>query len=211
MQLSAFFPFYRNHNTLSADPQEAYVWSSVIDATKKAMSIRFQLLPYIYTLFEQAHTTGSNVMRALSWEFPDDPSLSNADRQFFLGPAILVTPVLAPNVSTVNGVFPGVGKGEVYYDWYNQSVISATAGQNVTIEAPLGHIPIYIRGGHILAMQQPAMTTTAARKTPWSILIALSLEDTASGSLYLDDGESIEPNSTLTIDVSFLGGDKHMR
>ncbi|KAI9877092.1 MAG: hypothetical protein M1830_004838 [Pleopsidium flavum] len=35
MQLSAFFPFYRNHNTLSAISQEAYVWASVIDATKR--------------------------------------------------------------------------------------------------------------------------------------------------------------------------------
>ena len=68
MQLSAFFPFYRNHNTLAAIPQEAYVWSSVIDASKKAMNIRYQLLPYIYTLFYLAHNTGSTVMRALAWE-----------------------------------------------------------------------------------------------------------------------------------------------
>lgn len=68
MQLSAFFPFYRNHNTFAAISQEAYIWSSVIDASKKAMNIRYQLLPYIYTLFYLAHNTGSTVMRALAWE-----------------------------------------------------------------------------------------------------------------------------------------------
>lgn len=52
------------------------------------MNIRYQLLPYIYTLFYLAHNTGSTVMRALAWEFPHDPSLAAADRQFFLGPAI---------------------------------------------------------------------------------------------------------------------------
>jgi len=98
MQLSAFFPFYRNHNTLTANPQEAYVWSSVVDASKTAMNIRYQLLPYMYTLFYLAHNTGSTVMRALAWEFPNDPSLAAADRQFFLGPAILVTPVLDQGV-----------------------------------------------------------------------------------------------------------------
>lgn len=199
MQLSAFFPFYRNHNVISANPQEAYVWSSVIDASKKAMNIRYQLLPYIYTLFYLAHKTGSTVMRALAWEFPNDPSLAGADLQFFLGPAILVTPVLAQGATTVDGVFPGVGKGEVYYDWYTQTAVKAEAGKNTTIDAPLGHIPVYIRGGHVLPIQEPALTTRDSRKNPWSLLAALGLGGTASGSLYVDDGESLIQNATLYV------------
>lgn len=73
MQLSAFFPFYRNHNVLSALSQEPYRWASVAEASKTAMQIRYSLLPYIYTLFYEAHTTGSTVMRALAWEFPNEP------------------------------------------------------------------------------------------------------------------------------------------
>lgn len=45
MQLSAFFPFYRNHNVLSANSQEPYVWDSVIAATKEAMHIRYRYVP----------------------------------------------------------------------------------------------------------------------------------------------------------------------
>jgi hypothetical protein len=141
MSLSAFFPFYRNHNTLSANPQEAYVWSSVAEASRRAMKIRYSLLPYIYTLFHQAHTTGSTVMRALAWEFPNDPSLASIDNQFLLGPAILVTPVLGQGLTSAKGVFPGVAKGQIWYDWYNQSAITARPGENVTLPAPLGHIP----------------------------------------------------------------------
>jgi len=203
MQLSAFFPFYRNHNTLDGAPQEAYVWASVIDATKTAMAIRFQLLPYMYTLFYQAATTGTTVLRALAWEVPQDPALAAADRQFFLGPAILVTPVLVQGVKSVAGVFPGVGRGEKYYDWYTQACVTdgLAPGANVTIQAPLGHIPVFVRGGHVLAMQQPAMTTAAARNTSWSVLVALGMTGSASGSLYLDDGESLEPNATLYVNV----------
>jgi alpha-glucosidase len=73
MQLSAFFPFYRNHNTLSALSQEPFRWASVAEAAKTAMHIRYTLLPYMYTLFYEAHTTGSTVMRALAWEFPNEP------------------------------------------------------------------------------------------------------------------------------------------
>ncbi|OAL39850.1 hypothetical protein AYO20_00762 [Fonsecaea nubica] len=206
MQLSAFFPFYRNHNTLSANPQEAYVWSSVIDATKTAMNVRFQLLPYLYTLFYYAHTRGDTVMRALAWEFPNDPSLANADRQFFLGPSILVTPVLTQGATSVDGVFPGLVEGtDTYYDWYNKSPIAIPSAKNTTIDAPLGHIPVFIRGGSILATQQMALTTRDARNTSWSIIVAPSVEGTANGSLYLDDGESLTPNATKIVTLTSSG------
>ncbi|KAH0559569.1 hypothetical protein GP486_003916 [Trichoglossum hirsutum] len=202
MQLSAFFTFYRNHNVLAAIPQEAYVWDSVAKATRDAMHIRFQLLPYIYTLMYQAHTTGSTVMRALAWEFPDDPSLASADRQFLLGPSIMVTPVLVQGATTVNGVFPGAGKGTIWYDWYTGVAVEADAGQNMTINAPLGNIPVFVRGGSVLPLQEPALTTTLARKKPWAILAALGCDGKATGNLYVDDGESVVPNATLWVKVS---------
>ncbi|KAL9620872.1 MAG: hypothetical protein Q9160_004654 [Pyrenula sp. 1 TL-2023] len=206
MQLSAFFPFYRNHNTLSALPQEAYVWASVIEATKAAMNVRFQLLPYMYTLFYHANTVGDTVMRALAWEFPNDPSLANADRQFFLGSSILVTPVLDQGAITVDGVFPGLIEGtDTYYDWYTQTPVAKPAVANTTIDAPLGHIPVYVRGGAVLPLQQPAMVTRDARNTPWSILVALGVNGSATGDLYLDDGESITPNATKTVTFSAQG------
>lgn len=206
MQLSAFFPFYRNHNVLSTISQEPYIWASVAEATRTAIAIRYSLLPYMYTLFHSAHTTGSTVMRALAWEFPNDPSLANADRQFLLGPSILVTPVLAQGATSVDGVFPGIGKGEVWYDWYTHSPITASAGQNITIPAPLGHIPLYIRGGTILPLQNPGYTTYESRKNPWELLIALNIQGTATGSLYIDDGESIIQNSTLYVEFTVTNG-----
>lgn len=201
MMLSSMFPFYRNHNTLTAIPQEAYVWSSVADATRTAINIRYLILPYMYTLFYHAHTSGATVMRALAWEFPNEPGLANADAQFFLGPAMLVTPVLAQGATTVDGVFPGIGKGEVYYDYYNLTAITASPGQNVTIDAPLSFLPLYIRGGYVIPTQEPAYVTRDARKNPWGLIAALGLEGTASGNLYVDDGESVVQNATLYVEV----------
>ncbi|TVY73333.1 Alpha-glucosidase [Lachnellula suecica] len=202
MQLSAFFPFYRNHNTIGMESQEPYRWASVIEASKTAMGIRYLLLPYIYTTFYSAHSTGSTVMRALSWEFPNDPLLATVDTQFLLGDSLMVTPVLAQGATTVGGVFPGVGSGEVWYDWYNQTAVSAGRGQNVTIDAPLGHIPVYVRGGSVLPTQEPGLTTKECRSNPWGIIAASDLEGTASGQLYLDDGESLVQNSTMWVDFT---------
>ncbi|KAJ4336554.1 hypothetical protein N0V95_008580 [Ascochyta clinopodiicola] len=199
MQLSAFFPFYRNHNTLSALSQEPFRWESVASASRSAMKIRYTLLPYMYTLFHEAHTTGSTVMRALAWEFPNEPQLAGVDTQFLLGPNILVTPVLEPQVTTVNGVFPGLVDGESWYDWYTGEKVQAEAGVNTTISAPLGHIPVYIRGGAVLPTQEPGYTTTESRTNPWGLIVALSEEGRATGSLYIDDGESIEQDCTLEV------------
>lgn len=204
MQLSAFFPFYRNHNTIGAASQEPYIWDSVAQATRDAMAIRYSLLPYTYTTLEQAHETGSTVMRALAWEFPNEPWLANAEQQFLLGPSILVTPVLAEGATTVDGVFPGIGDGvTVWYDWYDGAAVEGVArGQNVTIDAPLGHIPVYVRGGSVLPTQEPGMTTRECRENPWGLIVALDLLGAAEGTLYLDDGESLVPNATTWVKVS---------
>lgn len=166
------------------------------------MAIRYSLLPYIYTLSHLSHTTGSTIMRALAWEFPNDPTLAAADRQFLLGPSLMITPVLDQGATTVDGVFPGVAEGEIWYDWYNQSAVEVQARVNTTIDAPLGHIPVYVRGGSVLPRQEPALTTTEVRNSPWSLLVALNSEGSATGVLYVDDGESLVQNATLLVDFT---------
>ncbi|KAH9897549.1 glycoside hydrolase family 31 protein [Xylariomycetidae sp. FL2044] len=208
MQLSAFFPFYRNHNVEGATSQEPYVWPKVAEASRVAMQIRYALLPYLYTVFYLSHATGSTTMRALAWEFPDEPWLAAADRQFLLGPAVMVTPCLVQGATTVDGVFPGVGGvgedgGQVWYDWYNQTAVTGvTIGQNVTIDAPLGHIPVYLRGGHVVPMQEPGLTTAAVRASPWSLLVGLNGTGAAVGGLYVDDGESLVVEESLWVDFT---------
>jgi alpha-glucosidase len=156
----------------------------------------------MYTLFHDAHTTGSTVMRALAWEFPNEPQLAGVDTQFLLGPNILVTPVLEPQADSVKGVFPGVVDGEIWYDWYTGENVEAQAGVNTTIPAPLGHIPVFIRGGSVLPLQEPGYTTTESRNNPWGLIVALSSDGEACGSLYVDDGESLEPSETLNVKLS---------
>jgi alpha-glucosidase len=97
------------------------------------------------------HSSTSTVMRALAaWEFPNEPLLANADSQFLLGSTPVVAPDLAQSANITDGVFPGFGHGEVWYDRYTQFPVAASPGQNITIDAPLGHIPVYIRGGSVL-------------------------------------------------------------
>ncbi|KAK4097931.1 glycoside hydrolase family 31 protein [Parathielavia hyrcaniae] len=193
MQLAAFFPFYRNHNTRGAIPQEPYAWEAVADATRSAARTRYALLPYLYTLMWRASAEGRPVMRALAWEFPAEPWLADADRQFLLGDALMVVPCLEQGAVTVGAVFPGVGQGTVWYDWYTRAAVTEGVGpgENVTIDAPLGHIPLFVRGGSVVPVQEPGMTTAESRRNPWGLVVALDGHQVAEGWLHLDDGESL--------------------
>nr|BAE20170.1 alpha-glucosidase [Schwanniomyces occidentalis] len=202
MQLGSFFPFYRNHNYLGAIDQEPYVWESVAEATRTSMAIRYLLLPYYYTLLHESHTTGLPILRAFSWQFPNDRSLSGVDNQFFVGDGLVVTPVLEPGVDKVKGVFPGAGKEEVYYDWYTQREVHFKDGKNETLDAPLGHIPLHIRGGNVLPTQEPGYTVSESRQNPFGLIVALDNDGKAQGSLYLDDGESLVVDSSLLVSFS---------
>lgn len=201
MELSAFFPLYRNHNSRNTIAQEAFRWATTAEGTRRAIRVRFQLLPYWYTLFWKAHTNGETVLRALSWNFPDEELLKSVDNQFMLGPDILITPVLAPLLREAKGVFPGVGSGTRWYDWYTLEDVHAQAGENVTLSAELEHIPVHVRGGSIIASQTPANTTKHTRMNPWSILIALDSQQEAAGELYLDDGVTLDPTDTKEVQV----------
>ena len=86
--------------------------------------------------------------------------------------------------------------------------VNAQPGENVTLDAPLEHIDVYVPGGSILALQQPKYTTEETRQTPYSLLVALNDGDKAGGSLYLDDGESLVPNATRLVQVS--GSHSHL-
>ncbi|KAI0933026.1 hypothetical protein AcW1_000034 [Taiwanofungus camphoratus] len=199
MQLSAFMPFYRNHNQRGSLSQEPYRWDSVINASRTAMSTRYSLLPYWYTLFSNASTYGTPPVRALFYEFPDEPELFDVDRQYMIGRDILVTPVLTPNMSTVDGIFPGRGR-VVWRDWYTHDVVHAAVGTNTTLSAPLGHINVHVRDGSaILLHAQPAYTVAETRQGPYSLLVSLTTDGYAFGTAYIDDGESLPPTPNTTV------------
>jgi len=73
MELGAFYPFSRNHNSIGLmDQDPASLSESVQNASRKALNIRYKLLPYLYTLFYKSHTDGNTVVRPLYHEYVNE-------------------------------------------------------------------------------------------------------------------------------------------
>ncbi|XP_060700892.1 lysosomal alpha-glucosidase-like [Hemiscyllium ocellatum] len=186
-QLGSFYPFMRNHNDWKQPSQEPYVFSeSAQSAMRKALFMRYTLLPFLYTLFHKAHSAGEMVVRPLSFEFPQDPNTPSIDRQFMWGETLLITPVLEPKALEVSGYFPPT----TWYSLYDGSVIHSK-GQYIILQAPLDTINVHIRGGCILPTQEPNTTTAASRRNPFGLIVALSDQGIARGELFWDDGDSL--------------------
>ncbi|CAG8596521.1 7052_t:CDS:2, partial [Scutellospora calospora] len=202
MQLGSFYPFMRNHNGILESSQEPYIWPSVAATSRKYLRIRYSLLPYYYTLFYESHKYGYMVLRPLFIEYPHIKSALSIDKQFMLGGGILVSPILLPNESEVKDAYIPPG---IWYNFYSHNVSFKVHDQGIhsVIKASLNEMPIHLRGGHIIPMQRPRMTTTQSRKTNYYLIISLDEDESAKGSLYFDDGESLDVGDEYTY-ISFV-------
>ncbi|XP_061701368.1 lysosomal alpha-glucosidase isoform X8 [Syngnathoides biaculeatus] len=191
-QLGAFYPFMRNHNDRPNAPQEPFVFGAEARAAMRdALRLRYSLLPFLYTLFHHAHARGDTVARPLFLEFPADPRCRRVDRQFLWGSCLLVSPVLEEGASEVSAYLPP----GTWYD-LRSGRPTYSRGDDALLPAPLDVINIHVREGHIIPMQEPALTTTASRKKAFLLTAALSAEGSARGDLFWDDGDGVDTFQT---------------
>ena len=96
---------------------------------------------------------------------------------------------------------------DLFYDYYTHQPVHG-AGEWLTLpDVPYTTIPLYIRGGSIVPLRaESANTTTQLRTKDFTIVVAPGLDGSASGSLYLDDGDSLVPSSTSEIEFSYRDG-----
>ncbi|XP_053315016.1 sucrase-isomaltase, intestinal [Spea bombifrons] len=211
MQVGAFYPFSRNHNAenyMAQDPASYGADSLLVQTSRHYLNIRYTLLPYLYTLFYNAHTKGETVVRPILHEFYSDPETWAIDQQFLWGPALLITPILNPNSVNAAAYIPDA----LWYD-YETGARAPWRKQSVSMYLPADKLGLHVRGGYILPTQKPARTTFHSRKNPLGLIIALDDNETAKGELFWDDGETRETigsNSYILYTFSVSSNVLHM-
>jgi len=166
----------------------------------KTLNARYLILPYLYTLFYYVSINGGTVAQPLFFRFPLDSNTYPIDQQFMLGNGILVSPVLTQGATSVKAYFPDA----TWYSFWDGTPLSNIG--SVTLPASLTDIPVHILGGNIIPMQEPSLTTTQSRTNPFRLTVALDKNGAATGSLYLDDGESADTSVFSLINYAAQNG-----
>nr|XP_007970400.2 sucrase-isomaltase, intestinal [Chlorocebus sabaeus] len=188
MQLGAFYPFSRNHNSDGYEHQDPAFFgqdSLLVKSSRHYLTIRYTLLPFLYTLFYKAHVFGETVARPVLHEFYEDTNSWIEDTEFLWGPALLITPVLKQGADTVSAYIPDA----IWYD-YESGAKRPWRKQRVDMYLPADKIGLHLRGGYIIPIQEPDVTTTASRKNPLGLIVALDENNSAKGDFFWDDGET---------------------
>jgi alpha-glucosidase len=201
--LGAFYPFMRNHAGDTSISQEYYRWNLTAAAARKVIPVRYRLLDYFYTAFHRQTVTGLPALNPMFYHYPSDAKTFGIDHQFFFGDSILVSPVLEENSTSVSIYLPNA----TFYDFWTLQRIEGNGSYLNLTNVGFDSIPLHIRGGTILPLRaESANTTTELRKQDFVLWIAPNSTNQASGTLYLDDGDSIEQTTTSNIVFTYDNG-----
>jgi alpha-glucosidase len=134
--------------------------------------------------------------------YPSDSATHAIDKQFFYGPSILVSPVTDADSTSVTFYLPS----DIFYDLFTFKRVQGSGATVTYTDIPFTDIPAHIRGGSIIpARVNSANTTKALRDQDFELLIAPDKDGKAAGTLYLDDGESLNQAGTSEVKFSYEG------
>jgi alpha-glucosidase/alpha-D-xyloside xylohydrolase len=151
---------------------------------RKYAELRYQLMPYTYTLARQARDTGLPFMRALWLHYPDDATAVGLGSEYLWGRDLLVAPVFTKGATSREVYLP---EGQ-WYDWWTNE--RHEGGQAVTREVDLATMPLFVRAGAIIPFDPVRQYTAQQVDEPTTLRIYAGAD--GEFTLYEDDGESLD-------------------
>ena len=181
-QFGTFVPLFRTHGQYprrelwNIAPEGSQAYESILSY----MKLRYNLMPYLYSLAGAVHFEDYTMMRGLPMDFPGDPKVRDLSDQWMFGPALMPCPVYEYKARSREVYFPEGG----WYDFYTGAYIAG--GQTLTADAPYERIPLYVRAGSIIPFG-PDMQWSDEKPADNIRLYVYAGRD-ADFTLYEDDG-----------------------
>jgi len=185
IQVGAFNPYFRNHTAVNTKASEPWTYGEeVLEIARNYISLRYKLMPYLYSTFYEATQNGHPVMRSLAIDYTFDKNIYKDDfqNQYLFGSAFMVAP------------FEGDAKfGKIYfpagkwYDLYSGAV--ETGNQQKIVDITMHKLPVYVKESSIFPMQSLVQSTS--EKPTDTLAIHVYKGDVNNKFVYYeDDGES---------------------
>ncbi len=171
-QWGGFLPIFRGHGT---DCNREF-WNfgkegePFYDALVQANRLRYELMPYIYSLAGRCWLSDESMMRFLAFDYPKDQVACGITEQYMFGDSIMVCPVTRPMYYRANSekiekpdtsvqVYLPAGK---WYDYYTEECFEG--GQYITVNAPLERLPLFVKAGGIIPKADFVPATAQMKK-----------------------------------------------
>ncbi|MFL5695343.1 MAG: TIM-barrel domain-containing protein [Ktedonobacteraceae bacterium] len=198
-QLAALMPFCRNHNAMGNPDQEPWSFGEPFEsAYRSAIETRYRLMPYLYTLFHEAASSGAPIMRPLYYHYPQDEQAGEVEDAFLVGENLLSAPIYEEG-ATSRSVYLPAG---TWFDYWTGD--EYPGGVWNTFMAPLERWPLFIRANSILP-SGPVMQFVDQHPTePLTLTCHMATDGLATYTLYEDDGNSLayQQGTSARVDIS---------
>lgn len=188
LQYGVFQPIFRPHAQEAVASEPVFRASRPKELAKKAIELRYRLLPYNYTLAFRNSIEGTPLMRPLFFEEPENFRLYSVANEYLWGNEFLISPVVRPDVSEKEIYFPATSN---WFDFYTGEKYKK--GTTATVKLQEEYIPTFVRGGAFIPMSKPIQTTRdfSAEKVELHYFFDEEVRS-GHGSLYLDDGKTAD-------------------
>jgi len=185
LQLGVFYPFMRDHTMFGSPDQEPWAFGPEHEAiNRRAIELRYELLPYIYSAMHDASQSGIPAMRPLMLEYPKDETTYGTDDEFLFGSDLLVAPVLLEEAKQRSVYLPA---GDWYDYWTGEHY---AGGKSIDVPVTLASIPIFVRGGAVIFAQPVVQSTNDMPGQPLRVMLFSS----GASELYEDAGNGFGPS-----------------
>jgi alpha-glucosidase len=185
LQLGVFYPFMRAHSETGMPDKEPWSFGARHEASnRRAIELRYELLPEIYNVLEEASRTGMPAFRPLFLESPEDPETYGLEDEFLFGADLLVAPVVV-EAATQRALY--LPKGD-WYDFWTGRLFAG--GKRIDVPVDLDAIPIFARAGAFVFRQPVVQHTGEMPGQPLEVEVFPAAQSNAS--LYEDEGEGFD-------------------
>jgi len=202
-QFGCFAPLFRAHGqwpfreVFNIAPDNHPAYKSIVAYTR----LRYNLMPYIYSLAGMTHFNDYTIMRPMVMDFTSDPATHNIKDQYMFGPAFLVAPIYHYGDRNREVYFPA----GTWYDFYTGRAFEAPKGMTITADAPYERIPLYVRAGAIIPAGGDIASTAERSTEPVTLLIYAGAD--GSFTLYEDEGTNYDYEKGLYSKIKFAYDD----